>query len=161
MLENLLYEKALNLMSVFKALDLPLDINRFDRRMKIQKRVYMLQLFPEFRRYLNFDFSIYFHGPYSPDLANTYYNLPHGVDVPEIKLSEKAVEYGKTIAKFSLPELEIISTLAEAIRINGENITDDELIEIVHELKPYYCREKIEKCLEKLHELRRKYNIVF
>ena len=151
--------KAKLLAGVFNALGLKIDISKFPKRLRIQKIVYMLQLHPEFKKYLNFNFNIYLRGPYSPELAEAYYNLPDKREIPEIHLSREALEYGKEIANIKSDDLEIMATLIEAIKINKGSINDDELVELVSNLKPWHSREKIASTLKKAYTLAKKHNI--
>ena len=153
-------KKALHLLGVFKKLGMKLDIRSFEKRLEIQKKVYMLQLNSEFRRYLGYYFNLFIRGPYSPGLARVYYNIPKGAKAAEINVSKKALDYGREIASMDIETLEIASTLIEVMKIN-RNIDDKRLVEHVNMLKPYYTVEKISKVLETVKALGEKYNLDF
>jgi len=119
----------------------------------------MLQLHPEFRKYLDFPFNMYFYGPYSPLLAQVYYNLPKHVESAEIVLSEVALEYGRKILEFDFNSLQLTATLAETIRFNRGRVNDEALLSLVHSLKPYYPLEKIKKALDELKRLVEEYGL--
>jgi len=57
------------------------DLEDFDSRLKLQKYVFLAR---KFGLDLGYKFSMYIRGPYSPDLAQDYYNLPErGADIPD------------------------------------------------------------------------------
>jgi len=154
-------EKAAKLLGVFKALGLKLNVGNFSDRLRTQKIVYMLSLHPELRPYLDYSYNMYLSGPYSPNLAYIYYNLPKDLVVKEVKVSSEAIKYGKEIAGMDNPFLEVAATLVEAMRINKNAIGREDLVEMVHELKPYYKRDYIAEVLEHVKELKHKYNLDF
>ncbi|MEM2248710.1 MAG: hypothetical protein QXH97_04450 [Candidatus Bathyarchaeia archaeon] len=152
--------KAAYLLGVLRRVGLDLKIDSFDRRLKIQKIVYMLQLHPEFERYLGYSYSLFIRGPYSPDLAHLYYNIPEGLEPEEINLSEEALKYGREIISWNNSFLEIAATLIEAIKINrGRPI--EEIMEHVASLKPSYRLEEIRHALNKAMRLKRTYGLKF
>jgi len=133
----------------------------FEERLYIQKLVYMLNLNPEFRRYLGFvKYSMYLYGPYSPELADVYYNMPETLPRYEITISDEALEYGREIAKMSPEDLEIAATIIEILKTNP-GITEDIAIRRVHELKFYLGRSKahIREIFEHIKKLARKYKL--
>lgn len=156
----LLREKGRILRSIFEKIGASLNINTFENRLRIQKIVYMLQLHPEFRGKLNYDFNMFIRGPYSPELARVYYNLPEDDLLVDIKVSEDAIAYAKEIILENNASLELAATLIEVKKIN-KDISEKELIEKVRILKPYYHPEFINEVLEKVKQLKSKYNIAF
>jgi len=156
----LLREKGRILRSIFEKIGASLNINTFENRLRVQKIVYMLQLHPEFRGKLNYDFNMFIRGPYSPELARVYYNLPEDNLLVDIKVSEDAIAYAKEIILENNASLELAATLIEVKKIN-KDISEKELIEKVRILKPYYHPEFISEVLEKVKQLKSKYNIAF
>jgi len=152
--------KASNLCGVFEKLGEKLDIGSFRKRLIIQKRVYMLQLHPEFHPYLGYHYSLFIHGPYSPDLADIYYHIPEDVTPAEINVSGEALEYGRKVMEMDRATLEIASTIIEVIRVN-RGISDERIVEHVHMLKPFYKSAEIWKILLMVKNLKRRYNLVF
>jgi len=158
-------ERAAYLLGVFKAIGEELDTRaikdeeEFEKRLRIQKIVYLLQGHPEFRRYLDFYFSMYFHGPYSTELAFVYYNELDRVTPAEVSLSKKALDYAAEITDMSTDDLELLATLAETIRVNRGRVEDEEIIRIVHQLKPLFPLEKIAELLKRLKYLKEKYGL--
>jgi len=65
------YVKLHFLATVFNKLG-NFDMTRFDGRLIFQKTVYFLQAF---KIYMGYNFSLYIHGPYSPDLAKDGFEL--------------------------------------------------------------------------------------
>ena len=154
-------EKASNLLGVFKKLGLKLDVSSFEKRLRTQKIVYMLQLHPDFRSYLGYYYNLFIHGPYSPALAFIYYNIPKNTTPAEVKISSEALEYAMKVVSWDNAFLEIASTLIETIKINRGQIMDEELIEHVHGIKPYYNIDEISAALETVKMLKDKYNLNF
>jgi len=157
---TLLKEKGRILRCVFEKIGASLNINTFENRLRIQKIVYMLQLHPEFRGKLNYNFNMFICGPYSPELAHVYYNLPESGYRDDIKISENAIAYAKEVISKNTSFLEVAATLVEIKKIN-KNISESELIEKVKSLKPSYHPDFVREVLEEVKHLRDKYNIVF
>jgi len=160
-----LVKNAAYLVKVLKKLGVELDLlairSSFEERLYIQKLVYMLKLNPEFRKYLEFaKYSMYLYGPYSPELANVYYNMPKNVPEYEVVISSNALEYGREIVKMSPEDLEIAATLVEILKTNP-NITEDAAVRRVHELKFYLGRSKaqIRGILEYIKNLAKRYKL--
>ena len=153
-------ERASKLCGVFEKLGERLDVRSFEKRLIVQKRVYMLQLHPEFHPYLGYHYSLFIHGPYSPDLADIYYHIPKDVKPMEIDVSREALEYGREVMRMDRATLEIASTIIEVIRVN-RGISDERIVEHVHMLKPSYKSAEIWDILLMVKNLKRKYNLVF
>lgn len=133
----------------------------FEKRLYIQKLVYMLKLHPDFKKYLNFaKYNMYFYGPYSPELAHTYYNLPRNIPEIEIAISNEALEYAREIVEMEIEDLEIAATLVEMWRERGE-IAEDVLIRLVYRLKFYLRRSEndVANIFNKIKNLFKKYRL--
>lgn len=63
------------------------DVEKFNDRFLLQKYVFLSRFFGYD---LGYQYTIYLHGPYSPDLADDYYQLPPGKE-----RNEKYLEWGK------------------------------------------------------------------
>jgi uncharacterized protein YwgA len=113
--------------------------------------VYLLQCHPELKGTISFDYSLYFHGPYSTDLAREYYELD-AVDEERIELSDKARRYIREVSRFGKRELELMATLALVRRYN-RNTPDERIVGLVRELKPGYSIGEVREALSKLHSL--------
>lgn len=151
--------KAEDLVGIFDKLGLKLDVTTFEHRLRIQKIVYILQLHREFRKYLDYRFNLYIRGPYSPDLASVYYGISEEVHPSNVELSEEALRYGREVVSKDNEYLEVASTLVEAMKVNQSEIDDEELVELVHWLKPYYGENKIREILQQTRELLDRYGI--
>uniref|UniRef100_A0A7C4VV97 DUF4065 domain-containing protein n=1 Tax=Fervidobacterium pennivorans TaxID=93466 RepID=A0A7C4VV97_FERPE len=64
-----------------KNLGLKLDLKEFENRLRLQKYVFLLK---KFGVDLGYSYNMYFYGPYSPDLAKDYYNLPETKEEEEL-----------------------------------------------------------------------------
>ena len=97
-------------------------VNYFNNRLKLQKYVFLL------RKYgidLGYFYSYYIRGPYSPELADDYYNLPKVSG--EMKLPE---DFLKLIKDKSERWLELASSLVMVFE-KYPKISEDEAIKIV------------------------------
>lgn len=129
------------LKSIIAYLDINIDINRFASRKQIQKIVYLIQ---EFGIDLNFKFSWYLHGPYCKELTAALYNEELDKSkVTSLSMSEK--ERLKEMKKFlnsdikSSQKLELIASLHYLMDIGlKQNASDDEIIGLLRERKPFF-----------------------
>ncbi|RLE46648.1 MAG: hypothetical protein DRJ31_09775 [Candidatus Methanomethylicota archaeon] len=154
-----LSRKARSLASVLKAVGIRLSVESFEDRLRAQKVVYMLQLHKEFRRYLDFDFSMFLYGPYSPELAHVYYHMLKEVrELAEVSFSTSALAYARDVDAMSTEKLEVLATLAEAMKVN-RGACEEEIVKVVHELKPRYSLEKLHRYLLSLKSLAKKYDL--
>lgn len=60
------------------------DLNRLDHRIRMQKYVFLAK---ELGLDVEFDYNMYLHGPYSPALAETYYE-----GLADVRASEEALD---------------------------------------------------------------------
>ena len=97
-------------------------VNYFNNRLKLQKYVFLL------RRYgidLGYSYNYYIRGPYSPELADDYYNLP---DVEgEVELPE---DFLKLIRNKSERWLELASSLVMVFE-KYPDISEDDAVRVV------------------------------
>ncbi len=134
--------------------------NDFDARFMIQKTVYLLQLHPEFSRFLAFRFNLYLRGPYSPDLARVYFSqTQESPRMPE--LSQSAKEYLETVLSLSPDSLELISSVIEAIRINP-GLPEESIVERVYEIKgDRFAKKEIEQAYKDAMKLKKEFGLQF
>jgi len=150
--------RASYLLAIFRRLGLDVKISDFDHRLKLQKIVYLLQLHPEFSRYLNYPFSMFIYGPYSPELARVYYNISDATVKPvEVSLSEEALDYGRRISSHEAVMLETMATIIEARKVN-RNKPLKEILEHVEAIKPY-SRRCLEKALAEIKDIENTYRL--
>jgi uncharacterized protein YwgA len=120
----------------------------FLKRLRVQKAAYLLK-YLGVQPFTRYDFSLYIHGPYSPDLAREYYSeKSEGSQVPEIdndilELLKWFMDHGDRWLEIATsilmireryPEIgaeEILSIL----RLSKPWITDSEFGEILGELR--------------------------
>ncbi len=117
-------------------------VNYFNNRLKLQKYVFLL------RRYgidLGYSYSYYIRGPYSPELADDYYNLPKVSE--EIELPK---EFLKLIKDKSERWLELASSLVMVFE-KYPKISENEAIKIVATSK-LEDPNKLKEILRKLKE---------
>jgi uncharacterized protein YwgA len=158
-------DKVSTMKSVLKTVGLDLGIDNFGGRLKTQKVIYLLHLNPEFRKQLPYGYSMYLHGPYSPELASVYYNssktirATKTIRAKKVKVSFKSLEYGKKIASLSNRELELIATLNETMRVNKGKIRPNEAIELVCDIKPQFNKSEVSRAFEHLKTLKTNYGL--
>jgi len=151
-------EKIGKLKGIFESLDIELDVSSFNKRLRIQKLVYMFRLHEEIKPHLDFKYNLYLRGPYSPELAYVYYHLERASPI-YIKLSSEAVEYCKEILSLNTRKLELLCTLVEVLKTNEHLFSDDEIVNFVHEFKPNYDVREIKDMLEYFKSLRSRYRL--
>ena len=135
-------EKLSRIVNSLRKVGFDFKVNYFNNRLKLQKYVFLL------RRYgidLGYSYNYYIRGPYSPELANDYYNLPK-VD-GEIKLPE---DFLKLIKNKSERWLELASSLVMVFE-KYPRISEDEAIRIVAGSK-LENPDKLRKILAELRE---------
>jgi uncharacterized protein YwgA len=113
------------------------DLEDFDSRLKLQKYVFLAR---KFGLDLGYKFSMYIRGPYSPDLAQDYYNLPkRGADIPDSFDRKGFLELVKGKDRAWLEA-------AATILMIYEDTSDlSWAIERTSELKPWISKERIEE----------------
>ncbi len=108
--------------SLRRKVDFDFKVNYFNNRLKLQKYVFLL------RRYgidLGYSYNYYIRGPYSPELADDYYNLPNIEE--EIELPE---DFLKLIKNKSERWLELASSLVMVFE-KYPGISEEDAIRIV------------------------------
>lgn len=122
----------------------------FENRLKIQKMVYISQLFG---LNLKYEYDLYKYGPYSPRLAMDYYEL---AEVPEKYNDERNVPLSRDfdrdgflniVTQKDTDWLEVATTIIEErIKFPGK----DQLVNRVHTVKPKYTLEVIGNIYDEL-----------
>lgn len=143
--------------AILKYWDIKADINQYKWRFFIQKIIYLSKALgiP-----INYRFSIYLMGPYSPSLSTDYYQNSKRVlrNETEYSLSPNEIDVLKNIKDKVLDEqptqrfLEGLSTIIYFMRSNP-NLMDDELFTKVKKLKPYLSDKIIVLAINKAKEL--------
>ena len=106
----------------------------FDDRLRIQKAVFLLKHLgvKPFDRY---DFNMYLRGPYSPGLANEYYNLT-GKPAGEIGFDEKTGELLLWFISHETAWLEVAASVI-SIKENYPRMKDPEVLSLLRMSKPW------------------------
>lgn len=118
----------------------------FNTRFKIQKYAYLAKLcgLNHGHRY-----SMYRHGPYSPSLAQTYYNLDKAEDATPLPASFDSAHFENIIKERDNQWLEIATTLLDQHRPSR---TEQMLLEHVGVIKPWAGSKRIKDVLQDLKD---------
>ena len=124
----------------------------FDKRFRLQKYVFFARFFG---LDLGYDFNLYMHGPYSPELAKDYYELsrrrvrPEGADLPR---SFKAEEYVRLLLNKDDEWLEAAATILDVWENNKSKPGFDlnKLVHHVSTIKPHIGDDKIKGVIKDL-----------
>ena len=153
-------EELAILTRLFKQLGLPLDRRTFQGRLRIQKLVYLLRLRRSLAKYLPYKYDMYFHGPYSTELARAIYSIGDG-DVGqsiELEIGEGDLEYAQYINIYTNKELEILTALVELIkRYQTRDVAT--LTWHLKGIRRDITREEVGKALEQLETLEKTFDI--
>jgi len=118
----------------------------FDNRFRIQKYVFLAEYFG---LHLDYVFSMYIHGPYSPDLTNDYYELAQdGFEHPEELPDEFDINrFYSFVSPMDSTSLEAAATLLSL----NENFHDRQcLLDRVKNMKSHIALENIQDIFESL-----------
>lgn len=135
-------ENLAKIVNSLKKVGFDFKVNYFNNRLKLQKYIFLL------RRYgidLGYSYNYYIRGPYSPELADDYYNLPE-VD-GELELPE---DFLRLIKDKSERWLELASSLVMVFE-KYPGIGEDEAIRIVAGSK-LENPDKLRRILEELKD---------
>lgn len=122
------------------------DMLSFDNRLKLQKYVYLMQAFG---LNIGYNFFVYLHGPYCPELTRAAYQMPDFREIKLVRFKEADTEEKfKTFLKFFSPHkndtvwLEIAASL-HIFKHILPNASKDQIIKNVREKKAFfYSKEK-------------------
>ncbi|MCH7969178.1 MAG: hypothetical protein IH841_08050 [Thaumarchaeota archaeon] len=135
-------------------LDIVPNLTNFDDRIKFQKLVYLMQ--EGFGIDLDFEFTWYIHGPYSPDLTKLVFNNDPGYQTKivenshTIKSIKKMGEFLKN-EDLSRHNLELLGSLHYVLSAGGER-NHKESLKLFSELKPQFSTNAIKKAYEKIKQ---------
>ncbi len=132
---------------VFEMLGIEYSVNTFNDRIKLHKIVYLTQ--EAFDVNLDFEFTWYLYGPYSPDLTRTMFEKEPGTS-SKIKENRKAELNLQKASKFFLAidrsrdNLELLGSLHYVLRLSKKgNMSDERAKERFLELKPQFNKKEI------------------
>lgn len=154
--ENSSRSKRLQLLGgILKSID-NFDMSTFQGRLIFQKTVYLLQAF---RIYLGYSFSLYLHGPYSPDLTRDGFEMKDKIKhIPKSKFQHDVME--KNFKRFlsfienfkdNPNHLEILASLHLFKRL-FPNESKDQIIKRVLQKKPYLSKDTCESDWKQLEK---------
>lgn len=133
--------------------------NDFTIRFETQKRIRLLQLHPELSGHLDYDYSIYLRGPYSPSLARDYYGLAAKSAIP-ITLSEVAKKFLGFVSTIPTGDLELLTTVVQ-VRAYSPQASPRAVVDRVREIKPQYSVQQIADALGGVQSMRQTFGLVF
>lgn len=124
-----------------------------DKRLVLQKAVFVGQLYGVD---LGYSYNWYVRGPYSPSLANDYYDLQNFDDVGDITFADSVVEkiskvkhlFEKYNGKQRRDWLEALASIA--FLVNKSNKTVEEALEIIAEVKGHISAAMRDEAVEAL-----------
>lgn len=142
-------------MAYLRSLGLENGLENFADRIRIQKVVYLLK---QFGADLNFGYTWYKHGPYSPSLTHTLYDPTPGdlrsereLDADELRIiSETRNFLGSDF--YSAENMELVASLIYLIKhapVEGFD-TKAKIIHLLKEQKPQYTLEEVNRSWEKI-----------
>ncbi len=142
---------------IIKRLNLPHDLESFENRLILQKAIYLLQFIG---MDLNYDFSWYLYGPYSPELAaEAFAILPILEDLADdleltdvdfralIKMDEIAEGIKKISKELEMDIVDVFELTASITFIVSKSAVYDDMDFVVSKLiilKPKFKKKKIE-----------------
>jgi hypothetical protein len=141
--------------------DLKQSLSDFSERKRIQKAVCLLQYI--FGIDLGYNFSWYIHGPYSPDLTKTLFELaesePRKVGSPPPRDKDRIEAFKKFVGDSfgSAEQMELTGSLFFLYYLGKKRATasDDEILETFREKKPFFSDADVEKVWSKRTQVER------
>ena len=121
------------------------DPEDFDSRLRLQKYVFIAR---KFGLDLGYNFSLYMRGPYSPDLADDYYNLPNAGTLPEEFDRKRFLDLVRN------RNTNWLETAATILSIYEDCKDLNWAIERTAELKSWISKREIESIVEDLRKAR-------
>jgi len=149
-------ERAAALRGIYAALGREMRTETFEDRLRIQKEVYMMRLHPDLAPLLPFEYDMFIRGPYSPELADAYYEEAPPASV---ELADRAASYAREVLGMDPWILELAATLAAICDYNEgfPGFTAEEGLEILRERRPRATEEGARRALEVLRGLASRY----
>jgi len=121
----------------------------FEDRLKLQKYVFLARFFGYD---MGYDFSLYYYGPYSPSLADDYFELADWVVKPDVEdvSWERENDFLELVRGKNSRWLELAATIMSVYEGNRGKVTMSELIGIVKLLKKWAEETEIKGIVEEL-----------
>jgi len=139
--------------TLFNLLDQELSVDTFSDRKKLQKLVYLSEVF---RIDLDFTFTWYIHGPYSPQLTRVMFDKEQGssMKVKEIPNINKKI---KNLKNFlgddinSSRNLELIASIHYIASIVEDPIkSKSKILDTIYNEKPQFQKEEVDQCYNRI-----------
>ncbi len=147
------------LLSCLGKLGVKLKLGDFSERKRIQKIVCLLQLFGI---ELGFGFSWYIHGPYSPDLTRTLFELKNSTR-KSVSFTRKEDEIITRFREFvgesleSSDAMELMGSLFFLRRMGKKvGVPDTQILEIFKQKKPLFSDEAVQAVWIRLEDIEKK-----
>lgn len=152
------------LFASLRALGINPKMDTFTERKKVQKLTYLLD--KVFNMNFKFSYNWYLHGPYSPEVTTTLFDvIERGQNVhsdPKVLTDEdlRKIDQLKSFLGDDLDSSDKLELLVSLHflkqRTNDPNITQEDIIAFLKKKKPYFTDEEI---LEATHQLQKLENI--
>jgi uncharacterized protein YwgA len=134
-------ELARTLESLSRLAQASLSPDSFSQRLRIQKSVYLMKALGD-QACIGYSYSLYFHGPYSPDLARDYYDLPRdpasaGEDILQSESPERRqrMEVVSSAIQKGNGFLEAVTTI-HSIASRNQDASEHEIESMFADMKP-------------------------
>ncbi len=118
-----------------------LSPDSFSQRLRIQKSVYLMKALGD-QACMGYSYSLYFHGPYSPDLAKDYYERPHaptpaGMDILKSESPDRrhTLEVVSSAIQKGNGFLEAVTTI-HSIASRNQSASENEIKSMFADMKP-------------------------
>ena len=154
------------LFASLRALGINPKMNTFAERKKVQKLTYLLD--KVFDMNFKFSYNWYLHGPYSPEVTATLYDVIEGGQIvrsdPKVLLAEdlKKIDQLESFLGDDLDsndKLELLVSLhflmQYARALKDPNITQKDVVAFLKTKKPYFTDEEILNAMDRLRKLKR------
>jgi uncharacterized protein YwgA len=145
------------LLGCLKMLGIDPKLETFTERKLLQKLVYLLQVFGV---KLGFDYDWYLHGPYSPSLTRTLYEIIELKQFPHEELNSTEIARINKLKSFlgddilSSDKLELLVSIHYIREREGATTaSEEEVRKVIQKVKPYFSYKEIQDCWQKSIEL--------
>jgi uncharacterized protein YwgA len=121
----------------------------FNERLKVQKAVFLLK-YLKVEPFSNYGFSLYLHGPYSPELAKDYYDLTK-VRPKSVSLNPETLSRLKRFVSKDDRWLEVASSIL-SLKGRYSTVASDEVYSTLKMSKPWVDKSMYESVTKDLVE---------
>jgi len=130
-----------------RKIDFNFNISDFNSRLRLQKYVFIAKFFG---LDLGYNFNLYIHGPYSPELANDYYRIGDNLE----KYEEHSLDFEKDafIELIRNKNEEWLEAAATILMVSEDSCKKDIVIKIVQEIKPRFSKKFLDNIIKELEK---------